>query len=42
MGYIGEPDIILAIACLEKVLFQMGYKFQLGEGVKAAQMIFSK
>lgn len=42
MGYIGEPDIILAIACLEKVLFQMGYKFQLGAGVKAAQMIFTK
>jgi len=42
MGYIGESDIILAIACLEKVLFQMGYKFQLGAGIKAAQEVFLK
>ncbi|MFH1441224.1 MAG: alanine--glyoxylate aminotransferase family protein [Candidatus Omnitrophota bacterium] len=37
MGYIGEFDIILGIACLEKVLYQMGHKFVLGTGVKAAQ-----
>ena len=42
MGYIEEFDIVLAIACLEKVLYQMGYKFQLGAGVKAAQEIFLK
>ncbi|MFH1338270.1 MAG: alanine--glyoxylate aminotransferase family protein [Candidatus Omnitrophota bacterium] len=42
MGYIEEFDIILAISCLEKVLFQMGYKFQLGAGVKAAQETFLK
>ncbi len=39
MGYIGEFDIIIAITCLEKVLCQLGYKFQLGAGVKAAQKI---
>lgn len=37
MGYIGEFDIILGISCLEKVLYQMGYKFALGSGLKAAQ-----
>ncbi|MFH1397145.1 MAG: alanine--glyoxylate aminotransferase family protein [Candidatus Omnitrophota bacterium] len=42
MGYIGEFDIILGISCLEKVLTQMGYKFQLGAGVKAAEEIFLK
>ena len=42
MGYIGESDIILAIACLEKVLSHMGYKFNLGVGVKAAEEVFLK
>jgi len=40
MGYIDEFDIILCISCLEKVLHQMGYKFNLGAGVKAAEEIF--
>ncbi|MFA5092656.1 MAG: alanine--glyoxylate aminotransferase family protein [Candidatus Omnitrophota bacterium] len=40
MGYITESDIITGLACLEKVLTQMGYKFTLGAGVAAAQAIF--
>jgi aspartate aminotransferase-like enzyme len=40
MGYIGEFDIILCLSCLEKVLSQMGYKFNLGAGVKTAEEIF--
>ena len=40
MGYLNEFDIILALACLEKVLFQMGHKFELGAGLKAAQEVF--
>jgi aspartate aminotransferase-like enzyme len=42
MGYIEEFDIILAISCLEKVLKQMGYKFEIGSGIKAAQEEFLK
>ncbi|MCM8791910.1 MAG: alanine--glyoxylate aminotransferase family protein [Candidatus Omnitrophica bacterium] len=42
MGYIDEFDIILCISCLEKVLTQMGYKFVLGAGIKAAEEIFLK
>jgi serine---pyruvate transaminase len=42
MGYIGEFDIITGISCLEKVLTQMGYKFELGSGVAAAQKVFLK
>ena len=42
MGFIEEFDIIVGIACLEKVLAQMGYKFELGAGVKAAQEVFLK
>ena len=41
MGYIGEFDIITGISCLEKVLTQMGYKFQMGAGVAAAQKAFA-
>jgi len=37
MGYISEFDIILGFACLEKVLKKMGYNFEIGAGVKAAQ-----
>ena len=40
MGYIEEFDIIVCISCLEKVLAQMGYKFNLGAGLKAAQELF--
>jgi len=42
MGFIEEFDIIAGISCLEKVLAQMGYKFQMGAGVKAAEEIFLK
>jgi len=42
MGFIEEFDIIVGISCLEKVLHQMGYKFALGAGVKAAQEVFLK
>ncbi|MFA5100298.1 MAG: alanine--glyoxylate aminotransferase family protein [Candidatus Omnitrophota bacterium] len=42
MGYIGEFDIITGISCLEKVLTQMGYKFELGSGVAAAEKVFLK
>lgn len=42
MGFIEEFDIIAGISCLEKVLQQMGYKFNLGAGVKAAEEIFLK
>ena len=42
IGFIEEFDIIAGISCLEKVLCQMGYKFQLGAGVKAAEEIFLK
>lgn len=40
MGYLHEFDIILALSCLEKVLHQMGYKFEVGSGLKAAQEVF--
>jgi len=42
MGFITEFDIITGISCLEKVLTQMGYKFNLGAGVAAAQTVFLK
>lgn len=42
MGYIGEFDIILGIACLEKVLKKMGYQFELGAGLRAAQEVLLK
>ena len=41
MGFIEKFDIIAGISCLEKVLHQMGYKFQLGGGVKAAEEVFN-
>lgn len=42
MGYIAESDIICGLACLEKVLTQMGHKFTLGAGVAAAEAVFLK
>ena len=40
MGFMTQWDIIVAISCLEIVLKQMGYDFQLGSGVKAAEEVF--
>jgi aspartate aminotransferase-like enzyme len=42
MGFIEEFDIIVCISCLEKVLKQMGYKFNLGAGLEATQEVFLK
>ena len=42
MGFIAESDIITGLSCLEKVLTQMGYKFTLGVGIRAAQGVFLK
>ncbi|MBI4335781.1 MAG: alanine--glyoxylate aminotransferase family protein [Candidatus Omnitrophica bacterium] len=40
MGYMNQFDIVVSISCLEIVLSKMGYKFELGAGVKAAQKVF--
>ncbi|MBU1870000.1 MAG: alanine--glyoxylate aminotransferase family protein [Candidatus Omnitrophica bacterium] len=42
MGFIEEFDIIAGISCLEKVLAQMGHKFEMGKGVRAAEEEFLK
>jgi aspartate aminotransferase-like enzyme len=42
MGFIEEFDIIAGLSCLEKVLSQMGYKFTMGTGVRAAEEVFLK
>ena len=42
MGFIEEFDVIVGISCLEKVLAQMGHKFTLGSGIKAAEEVFLK
>lgn len=37
MGYITPSDLIVCLATLETALSEMGYKFQLGSGVKALE-----
>jgi aspartate aminotransferase-like enzyme len=37
MGYITASDLIVCIATLETVFLEMGYKFQLGSGVRALE-----
>jgi len=37
MGYITPSDLIVCLATLETVLSEMGYKFQLGSGVRALE-----
>jgi serine---pyruvate transaminase len=41
MGFMTQWDIVVAISCLEIALKQMGYDFELGSGVKAAEEVFS-
>lgn len=40
MGYIDKFDIITAISALEMALFKLGYRFELGSGIKAAEEVF--
>ncbi len=42
LGYFDKLDIILAISALEMALSELGYKFELGAGVKAAEEILTK
>ncbi len=42
MGYIERFDIIVAISALEMVLAELGYEFEMGVGVAAAQKILAK
>jgi aspartate aminotransferase-like enzyme len=37
MGYVSEEDLLVAIGTLEMTLRDLGYEFQLGSGVRAAQ-----
>ena len=39
MGYVTKFDMVLAISAVEAVLKELGYKFELGAGVKKAQEI---
>ena len=42
MGCLDEYDMLTGISCLEKVLKELGYKFELGAGVAAAQKYFNE
>ena len=41
MGAVDEYDLLTGISCLEKTLHQMGYAFELGAGVAAAQKVLN-
>jgi len=42
LGYMEKYDIIIALSALEMVLTQLGYKFELGKAVSAAEQEFLK
>lgn len=42
MGYINEFDTLQAISAIEMALAGLGYKFEMGSGVAAAQKIFGE
>jgi serine---pyruvate transaminase len=39
LGYCDDNDVVLGIACLERVMNEMGVKIPFGSGVKAAQEV---
>ena len=41
MGALDEYDVLTGLACLEKVLHEMGHKFELGAGLAAAQKVLN-
>ena len=42
MGALDEYDILTGLACLEKVLHEMGHQFELGASLIAAQKVFNQ
>lgn len=42
MGCLDEYDMLTGLSCLEKALNELGYEFELGAGVAAAQEYFNK
>jgi len=42
LGYFGEFDIITTLAALEMSLKELGYGFESGSGIKAAEAVFMK
>lgn len=40
LGYFGEFDIITTLAALEMTLAELGYEFESGSGIKAAESVF--
>ncbi len=42
MGYFAPSDVILALSALEMLLFDMGYKLELGRGVATAERLLYK
>jgi serine---pyruvate transaminase len=40
LGYFGEFDIITTLAALEMTLAELGYDFERGAGIKAAEAVF--
>jgi aspartate aminotransferase-like enzyme len=39
LGYYGRLDMVMVISALEMLLKEMGYKFELGAGVRAAEQV---
>ena len=42
MGYVGDFDVLTAVAALEQVLHDMGYPVDFGAGVRAVQKVFTE
>lgn len=42
LGYMNRFDVIVAISAIENILSEMGYKFNLGSGIKRAEEILLK
>ena len=42
MGYVGDFDVVTALAALEQVLHELGAPVDFGAGVRAAQKIFTE
>jgi aspartate aminotransferase-like enzyme len=40
LGYFGDFDIIITLAALEMTLAELGYEFERGSGIKAAEAVF--
>ncbi len=42
LGYVSDNDLVVTIAALERTLLELGWSFQLGQGIQVVQELLQE